>query len=217
MGGRSRHQFVERRPRQVYRIVQEKLYFNHLKSLIHQCAERIADVEFLFYCSNGGSPMIVVDRAANIPILTQKVRVAIFDHDNNEQEFIRALDKSKEEHIISAYSNICFDLWLILHKRRFERSVNNARDYESTIREVYNLQANADIKNEDIMTRILSQIRLPDIRNAIENAVLVLRNNEEVGIPVYTKKAIKYFSNPDLMIHQFVQMILNDTGCNTCN
>jgi hypothetical protein len=221
MAGKSRHQSRKRRQNQVYQGAcegyQEKLYLDHLKNLIHQCKSRIKNVDFRFYCCGGGNPLTVALRAGNITVYdtASQPRIALFDHDQKDTEFGQALDKCKEKKVIPAYSNVCFDLWLILHKTRFERCVSQSGQYAQKIREIFNLPAEADIKEAVVMQRILDQIQLHDVQQAIENALIICRNNEETGEPRFTARSIRYFSNPDLMIHQFVKKVINETGCNS--
>lgn len=219
MAGKSRYQSRDKRFKQIYKGAcegrQEELYLKRLKKLIYECESRTFDVDFFFFSSQGGNPMEVVERASNVTIYDKgQQRVAIFDHDQKEAEFRQALDKCKVNNVFSAYSNLCFDLWLILHKTRFTRCVNNTGQYAQTIREVYNLPENADIKNEDVINQILAQLQLQDIRQAIQNAFVISKNNDGTGTPSFSEKSVQYYPNPDLAVHLFVQKVLHDTRCN---
>lgn len=220
MAGKKRYQARERRQRIVYKGAcegdQERLYLKHLMGLIQQCESRNYDVDFNFYHTEGGSPLVVAKRASTIPAFDgQQIRVAIFDHDLKETDFRYALDVCKKEKIFPAYSNLCFDLWLILHKTNFSGCVNHTGQYVPIIRQIYNLPAEADIKKEAIISNILSQIQLADVHQAIRNAFETTRNNSKVGTPCFTDRSVEYYPNPDLLIHQFIDKVLNETGC-TC-
>ncbi|TCL56028.1 RloB-like protein [Hydrogenispora ethanolica] len=222
MAGKSRRQPHERRQIQVYRGayegLQEELYLKHLKKLIHQCESRTYNVDFLFFCCGGGNPLIVAERAASATVYhaEHQMKTAIFDQDLKEGQFRQALDKCKEKEVFPAYSNLCFDLWLILHKSRFERCVNQPSQYAPIIREIYHLPAEADIKEEATILNILSQIQLTDVYQAITYAMEIIQKNSEVGEPCFTDRSVKYYRNPDLRMHQFIEKVLNDTGCNSC-
>jgi len=65
---------------------------------------------------------------------------------------------------------MCFDLWLVLHKEYTARLVNSAGGYVNDVRRIYSLPKDADIKEEDVIEKIVSQISLDDVRTAISNA-----------------------------------------------
>jgi hypothetical protein len=215
MARKNRHQSSQRRQNQVYQVAcegsQEELYLRHLKKLINQCESRAYNVDFHSYCCGGGNPLAVTIRAGNITVydINSQPRIALFDYDQKDYSFQQALDYCKEKKIIPAYSNLCFDLWLILHKTRFERCVNQSGQYAPTLRQIYNLPAETDIKEANVIQRILDQIQLRDVQQAIENTLIICQNNEETGEPRFTPRSMRYFSNPDLRIHQFVKKVLD--------
>jgi CRISPR/Cas system-associated protein endoribonuclease Cas2 len=190
---------------------QESMYFVHLKRLIQKEEQRKYDVQFSLICTKGGSPLIVAKRA-DVALAGEIERLAAFDYDGKHDEFIDALDFCKEKEIVYGYSNYCFDLWLLLHKEIYMKVVTNASSYESEIRSVYNLPEEADIKEEVIVEKILSQISLDDVRRAVVNAEYIVADNKQVKEPHYTNKSEKFYDNPDLSIHRFIEKVLRDVG-----
>jgi hypothetical protein len=190
---------------------QEDWYFNHLKGLIKREDHRKHEVNFNLACTNGGSPLVVAKRA-NAASVGHFERLAAFDYDGKHQEFIGALDFCKNNKIVSGYSNYCFDLWLLLHKTRYMKSVSNANDYEAEVRIVYDLYEEADIKKESVIKQILLQITIEDVHRAIENAEYITTHNEQVKDALFTTSSVKFFENPDLSIHKFVAKVLHDAG-----
>ncbi|MGE5558508.1 MAG: RloB family protein [Bacillota bacterium] len=220
MAAKQRFIAKERRPVVVYRGAyegkeQERQYLYHLKSLIFSCEGRKRDVDFIFVSACGGGPISVVERAVRVPLFypREQTRTAIFDYDGKTEEFKKALDCCKDQDIEYTYTNYCFDLWLILHKKRFIRSIVNPKEYEREIKTLYNIPPNADIKSHGIMERIIAQITLSDIKFAIQNGQAISLHQDQVGTPLFTDKSIKYYNNPDLLIHRFVEKVLKDTGC----
>lgn len=82
--------------------------------------------------------------------------VAVFDRDFKE-EFIDGINLAKKNNIYPAYSNQSFNLFLILHKKYLYKPTTKENNYEKELKEVYNLDKNSDIKNEDTINTILKQ------------------------------------------------------------
>jgi hypothetical protein len=212
---RKRYQPPERRTINEYRGAcegnQENFYFKHLKELINREEQRKHDVNFSFICTNGGSPLVVAKRA-DVAYAGSFERFAAFDYDGKHEEFISALDFCDKKKIICGYCNFCFDLWLLSHKIKFLKGVLTAQGYEAEVRSTFGLPAEADIKGAAVIKQILSQISLEDIRKAIKNAQYIIQDNNQVKVPQFTSKSIKFFDNPDLSIHIFVEKVLKDAG-----
>lgn len=51
--------------------------------------------------------------------------------------------------IVLGYTNYCFDLWLILHKKDYFNSVNNQDAYGGVLRRVYRLERGVNIKKKE--------------------------------------------------------------------
>jgi hypothetical protein len=144
----------------------------------------------------------------------------VFDFDFNEVEFRKKIElcdrlnrkrkPSKERHIYHAYSSVNFDLWLILHKENFNREVSKNDAYVSDVRRIYNLSASENIKSEGAMQKILSQITLDDVKEAIERADFI-RKGKMVGDGIKTGDTTIH-SNPDFSIHEFLRVVLKDSG-----
>lgn len=96
---------------------------------------------------------------------------AIFDFDFNKVEFernIEVCDKLNKEQKLSsrksgrniyhAYSNVNFDLWLILHKEDYNHEVSKNDAYITDVRRIFGLSSKDNIKNEGTIKKILGQI-----------------------------------------------------------
>lgn len=101
-------------------------------------------------------------------------------------------------------------MWLILHKENFNREVSKNDAYVSDVRRIYNLSASENIKSEGAMQKILSQITLDDVKEAIERADFI-RKGKMVGDGIKTGDTTIH-SNPDFSIHEFLRVVLKDSG-----
>lgn len=145
-------------------------------------------------------------------------RACFFDHDFKKVEFERNLDtcieldlKKKDHKTYHAYSNICFDLWLVLHKEYTTRLVSSADGYVKDVRRLYSLNDNTDIKAEDVMNKIVSQISLDEVRTAVANAQRI-RNSKTSSDKKFTAEGHLYYSSPDFSIDIFLNNVLKETG-----
>jgi len=148
---------------------------------------------------------------------------AVFDFDNNEVEFRRNIEicdslnkklkpsKRKEgRHIYHAYSSVNFDLWLILHKEDYNKSVTRNDAYISDVRRIFGLNQTDNIKNEEVINKILSQVTLDDVKSAIRRAETIRKNKVKADSTKIGNTTI--YSNPDFSIHEFLRAVLEDSG-----
>lgn len=214
--GRFAH--PERRPINRYlgacEGLQEKLYFAYLKQLIRGIANRSHDVEFDIINTHGGSPLVVAKRAYGAAT-GRNTRVAAFDYDGKTADFAEALDYCRKNGIVTGYSNYCFDLWLLLHKRMHLRTITSLADYEDIIRVAYGLRADANIKEQATIAILLASITLDDVRAAITHAKGICVNNSANRQLQRTPGAMEFYENPDLSIHVFVERVLREAGLAT--
>ena len=118
--------------RKVYRAVvegqQEELYLKHLASLLSDFPNKVVS----FNTSIGVPKDLKRD-------YYDYDAVCIFDFDNDITKFednintcqklFKQSGKKSTRSIDIAYSNICFDLWLLLHKQDYAAHVSNNNDY----------------------------------------------------------------------------------------
>ena len=148
---------------------------------------------------------------------------AIFDYDFNETEFYRNIEicnqlnkklkptkRNSGRHIYHAYSNVNFDLWLILHKQDYNKRVSKNDAYINDVRRVYGLKRADDIKSEDVINKILGQITLKDVKEAIKRAENIRIIKEESDSKNIFNTLI--YENPDFSIHEFLRFVLKDSG-----
>ena len=83
---------------------------------------------------------------------------------------LKPTKRNSGRHIYQAYSNVNFDLWLILHEQDYNKRVSKNDAYINDVRRVYGLKRADDIKSEDVINKILGQITLKDVKEAIKRA-----------------------------------------------
>jgi len=149
--------------------------------------------------------------------------VAIFDHDFNEVQFQKNIimcDKLNKKlkptkrklgrHIYHGYSNVNFDLWLILHKENYTRSVIRTDSYVADVKRVFGLESIEDIKNRTTIVKILNQITLDDVKKAIKRAENIRKR--KLSNDARRIGQTKVYQNPDFLIHVFLRNVLLDSG-----
>jgi len=135
--------------------------------------------------------------------------VAIFDHDNRETVFPEMV-ATCQKRVQAAYSNRCFDLWLLLHREDFFRSVSKNSGYAKSICKAYKLDDEANIKSEDARNKIINSITVDDVKDAVHRAERI-----RIGkLPSDGKKYGKHkcYDNPDLLVHIFVKDVFRQCG-----
>lgn len=129
--------------------------------------------------------------------------------------FARQLDRSgqrsrSKKHVYHAYSNVNFDLWLILHKEDFTRPVASNDAYVPDVRRIYRLGREADIKEINVIDRILHQITLDDVRSAIHRADAI--RSAKPSSDAKTIHGAICYGNPDFSLHTFLRTVLMEVG-----
>lgn len=168
---------------------QEKKYFKHISKKLSEYNRNIS-IKF-----NEVEKLKTLDRGS-----TGLKKIAFFDYDCNQVNFEQCVCMCKKTK--PYYTNLNFDLWLLLHKKQFAKVVSNNNDYQNEIREVYNLPKNANIKNEKTIDKMLEQIGLEEIEFAINNAKEIMNRKTPEDIK-YINKFI-YYDNPSMNIHEFI-------------
>ena len=187
---------IKREFRCYYEGTQEKKYFEHIAKIIRETNPSIG-IKF-----KPLSKLNVLDGSS-----TDVPKIAVFDYDSNKQEFEKKVKMCKRTKIL--YSNLNFDLWLLLHKKQFRKTVTENDDYINEIRREYKLGTTANIKTEDNINRILSQIKIEDVKTAILNAQEIMNNKLESD-KIYVKRNFSYYDNPSMSIHEFLAELFSE-------
>ncbi len=200
----------------VYEGLQEEKYLKHLQFLINQNKDATKRVNFRFTSSNGGGPLYIVQKslksatfANQKELIKNKKIVAIFDYDF-KQDFVEALHYGEKHSIILGYSNVNFDLWLLLHKKNFQKKITKTNGYEKELKKVYHLEKDDNIKSEENIEKILNQITLEDVKRAIENARKITKFHEENKD--YISSLTNHYEQPYIKLYEFIAIVLEEVG-----
>ena len=111
------------------------------------------------------------------------------------------------------YTNLTFELWMILHKKDCNAPFSDRSQYLAPINSAYNEKFNSlkSYKEERNFKRCLSKLSLSDVNDAVRRAKKITQNNKEIGNPQKSYKGFKYYQdNPSLSIWEIVEEILTE-------
>lgn len=154
--------------------------------------------------------------------VTQQVEVTHLmdiERPSNLQSFKGLLDKmdkaqksGKSVIYQLGYSNLSFDLWMILHKDICNASFTEPHQYLEKINKVYNekFASMEEYKQERNFKRLLSKLSLDDVKRAIGYAENIERKNAQ-NYTIQKHKEFKYYvENPSLSINVSIKKILEE-------
>ena len=113
------------------------------------------------------------------------------------------------------YSNLSFDLWMILHKQSCNAELNGVDGYLSHINRAFETQFESmkKYKEESNFKHCLSHLCLGDVVTAIGRAKNIMQRNERDGYHLTQFKGYRYhIHNPSLDLWQPIETILIDCG-----
>ncbi len=191
---------------------QEEMYLNHVAMLISDFPNRAVKFN------------TIVDSPKRLTkSYVEYDSAALFDYDFNDVQFTRnielcdRLNSSKNSGkrkggkcTYHAFSNVNFDLWLILHKEDYNRSVSRNDEYLLDVKRIYDIEQKENIKNESVIKKILGQIKLDDVKMAIHRATRIREGKIDTD-KIFVGSSF-YYPNPDFTIHDFLKLVLEDCG-----
>lgn len=197
----------------------EVLYFKHLQKLIREVESRKAN------------PVIRVEKirpvsfSKKISIIRPCPVVAVYDVEDDDEEhknrFTSILKEMKDVETSGksikfelGYSNIDFELWIILHKKDLFGFVGSKNQYLTHINQVFETKYEGlkEYKQETNFSRILTKITLDDVKSAIARAEKIMKQRKSESS---LQKSYGYEwceKNPSLSIHTAVRKILIECG-----
>lgn len=113
------------------------------------------------------------------------------------------------------YSNLSFDLWMILHKQNCNAELNGVGNYLSHINRVFveHFESMKEYKEEANFKRCLGKLTFPEVLTALSKAKAIMQRNERDGYPLTQFKGYSYYvHNPSLDLWQPIETILSDCG-----
>ncbi|OXM13325.1 RloB family protein [Paenibacillus herberti] len=199
----------------------EQWYLDHIKDLIN--AEDSAIFKVSIERKVQKNPLKYAKSVVN----TSKIHITHwFDYESSEplhvKQFKETLDALKASSSIRGkqikyhlgYSNLTFELWMILHKNncgyiahrdRYLDQINRAFSEQFTELGTYKERSN--------FHRVLGKISLDDVKSAITRAKLIMKSNQQNDLKLHNHSGFNfYLDNPSLTIYESVEQILKECG-----
>ena len=113
------------------------------------------------------------------------------------------------------YSNLTFDLGIILHKAGCNGSVSHRKNYITHINCAYeeNFESMDEYKHENNFKRCLGKLQLSNVIDAVNRAKTIMQRNKDIGYTLHQYKGYRYYKeNPSLAIWEAIEKILKDCG-----
>lgn len=197
----------------------EELYFQHLKNLIFEEENRIA------------TPVLQIEKCSpskcvkKISVIHPCTITAVFDVEDNDADHRNRFENTLKEMKAAekfgksikyelGYSNIDFELWIILHKKDFFCNIGNKTQYLSTINQLYGtmFESLSEYKVKRNFLQVLSKITLDDVKAAIERAEKITSQRMSEGKPIKTFGFEWFDKNPALSVQNVIKKILSECG-----
>lgn len=200
----------------------EKWYLEWLNNAINSSPDSKCKVKF--NCMVQPDP---VKRAKGLIVLNKTEIIHIFDRESEEavhaKRFSTTLGRMKAAGQLVGktmkyrlgYSNLTFELWMILHKMDCNGSKTHRRQYLAPINQAYNerFENLAEYKQESNFKRVLKSLTLEDVRQAIQRSKTIMERNEENGCSPCREDGYSYYKeNPSLSIWECIEKIMNGCG-----
>lgn len=202
----------------------EKRYFAHLQHLIW-AAPDLEPVEIESVVSNAPASFArrLAPPADGGPRLGEKIWY-VADVEGDQPPQMRVFEKRLRDlraagqaepdlEFFLAYSNCAFELWMILHKAEFFRTITHKGQYLKPLQDAFgDIRSLAFFKRQRVFERVLRQIALGDVLSAIRRAdrIQYLRSLE--GPPLKYCGYSFYRKNPSLSVGDLAREILRSAG-----
>lgn len=146
----------------------EKNYFELLKS-----KKSIYEVKVEFH---NKSPLWLVKYGTKLTDANQVWCVFDVDHTAEEGTFLDAINWAKKTNIQIAFSNIAFEVWLLSHFDKVEKTMNNNQlmtEMDKLLKNKLGLNKNYDKSDKDLLEKYF----LPRYEDAIQNSKIVYQRH----------------------------------------
>ena len=197
----------------------EFLYFLHIQKLIQAVDSRIVNTVFrIEKCSPGKI-------TKKVWVVSPCIISSIFDVEDEDETHRKRFENTLHEmnnaeklgksiKFDLGYSNIDFELWIILHKKDLFGNVGSKAQYLKNINQIFGTKFEAlrEYKTERNFSQILSKITLDDVKAAIERAEKITKQRMSEGNPIRTCGYEWFDKNPALSVHCVIKKILSECG-----
>lgn len=142
------------------------------------------------------------------------------DEKNHVIQFTETMDNMKKANLLGkgitykfGYSNLTFDLWIIIHMSDCNASFAHRKYYLTPLNRAYgeNFESMDEYKHEDNFKRCLGKLQLSNVIEAVNRAKIIMQRIEKNGYTLYQYKGFTYYKeNPALAIGEIIEKILID-------
>lgn len=165
-----------------------------------------------------------VKRVKGMALLTKTDIWHFSDYESGEPEhakqFRATMDRMEQAQRLKqvkyhfGYSNLTFDLWMILHKKNCSDAKSHRRQYISDINQAYNekFEDMHQFKHEDNFKRCLNQLTLENVNDAISRAKRIMDALDAEARPCRYKSFSYFEQNPSLAIWEIIRDIMTKCG-----
>ena len=197
----------------------EQWYLKWLQDRINETEE--AKIKVSFDCPVQKNPL----KRAKSMVITGKTEVwHISDYESDEpihvKQFIETMDNMKAAKGLGkqisyqfGYSNLTFDLWIILHKADCNGTIAHRKNYLSPLNRAFDehFENMDEYKHEANFKRCLGKINLTNVIDAVNRAKKIMQKNKDNGYVLQQYKGYRYYKeNPSLAIWEAIENILKD-------
>jgi len=115
----------------------------------------------------------------------------------------------------SGYSNLTFDLWVILHMMNCNASYAHRKHYITPVNKAFGekFENMHEFKKEENFKRCLGKMQLSNVIDAIQRAKGIMQRNEENGYKLIQYKGYSFYNeNPSLQSWEAIEKILIECG-----
>lgn len=113
------------------------------------------------------------------------------------------------------YSNLTFELWMILHKIDCFKTFAERKQYLDEINKAYKKKylSLKDYKEENSFKECLKQIGLDEVKQAIKRSKTIANINATNGNKMQKYKGFEYYrENPSLSVWEAVERMVRESG-----
>ena len=197
----------------------EKAYLDHLEKLINREVDIVSKVSFY---TKKSRPNSFVKSLKTI----DKIKAThFFDYESFESEyrsrFENVLKSLKEAQRLgksivyqNGYSNLSFELWILLHKTDCNGSVANVKEYLQLINKAFQLQfaGLSEYKEERNFKKVLDKISINDVFAAVKRCKMIMKSNEDSERKQRAKYGYSYYlDNPATQWGSVIEEILDQS------
>ncbi len=192
----------------------EKWYLERLANMINTTPKSSYNVKF--DCKVEKNP---IRRVKGMSLLEETKITHIFDREGETPEHVKkfkgVLEKMSEAENLGkkikyklGYSNLSFELWIILHKADCNGGKMQCKDYLPDLKRAYGEDID-NFKCEKIFKKILEKLTIEDVISAVTRAEKIMQKNKEFKNHTDIYKGYEYCKkNPSLSIHESIYEIL---------